>query len=170
MKTTDEIVSLFFSIDEPYAAGLFRAPEKGWFYRHCCAYAEWFRSLNPASYEPGDLLYPRKNRQWGGKTYAAYAQYAHTWMVRFDLLEEKGCSFKILVKLDIIHPEFALIDKNSNQIAVYKMNVMGEREENVFGIGNKQSNIVITTECEDMELIFFAAFILSRVDFSLYLL
>ena len=90
MKTTDEIVSLFLSIDEPYAAGLFRAPEKGWFYRHCCAYAEWFRSLNPASYEPGDLLYPRKNRQWGGKTYAAYAQYAHTWMVRFDLLETKS--------------------------------------------------------------------------------
>ena len=50
------------------------------------------------------------------------------------------------------------------------MNVPGEREENVAAIGNKQSNIVITTESEDMDAIFLGAFILGRVDFSLYLL
>lgn len=88
----------------------------------------------------------------------------------FDILEEKGYSFKILVKLDILHPEFALNDKDGNQVAVYKMNVPGEREENVAAIGNKQSNTVITTESEDMDAIFLGAFILGRVDFSLYLL
>lgn len=87
----------------------------------------------------------------------------------FDLLEEKGYSFKILLKLDILHPEFALMDNSGNQVAVFKMNVVGEREEGVGAIGNKQSNTVITTESDDLEGIFLAAFILSRVDFSLYL-
>ena len=87
----------------------------------------------------------------------------------FDILEEKGYSFKILLKLNILHPEFALIDKDGNQVAVYKMNVPGEKEEGVGAIGNKQSNTVITTDCEDLELIFLGAFIMSRVDFSLYL-
>ena len=87
----------------------------------------------------------------------------------FNILEEKGYSFKILVKLDILHPEFAMIDKSGNQVAVFKMNVIGEREDGVFAIGNKQSNIVITTESEDLDAIFLGAFIMSRVDFSLYL-
>ena len=87
----------------------------------------------------------------------------------FDILEEKGYSFKILVKLDIIHPEFALVDKNGNQLAVYKMNVAGPKEEGVSAIGNKQSNTIITTDSEDLETIFLGAFIMSRVDFSLYL-
>ena len=88
----------------------------------------------------------------------------------FELLEEMGYSFKILMKVDILHPEFALIDRNGNQAAVYKMNVSGPREENVMAIGNKQSNTVITTESEDIDAIFLGAFIMSRVDFSLYLL
>ena len=87
----------------------------------------------------------------------------------FDILEEKGYSFKILLKLDILHPEFALVDKNGNQIAVYKMNVAGEKEEGVGAIGNKQSNTVITTDSDDLETIFLGAFIMNRVDFSLYL-
>ena len=87
----------------------------------------------------------------------------------FDILEEKGYSFKILMKLDILHPEFALVDRNGNQTAVYKMNVPGEREEGVGAIGNKQCNTVITTDSDDLDAIFLGAFILSRVDFSLYL-
>ena len=87
----------------------------------------------------------------------------------FEILEEKGYSFKILKKLDILHPEFALMDNNGNQVAVYKMNVSGEKEEGVGAIGNKQSNTVITTDSEDLETIFLGAFIMSRVDFSLYL-
>ncbi len=87
----------------------------------------------------------------------------------FDILEEMGYSFKILVKLDILHPQFALMDKTGNQVAVYKMNVAGEKEENVFGVGNKQSNTVITTDSDDLDAIFLGAFILGTVDFSLYL-
>ena len=88
----------------------------------------------------------------------------------FEILEEMGYSFKLLLKLDILHPEFALMDRNGNQVAVYKMNVPGEKEENVFAIGKKQSNIVITTESDDLDAIFLGAFLMGRVDFSLYLL
>ncbi len=87
----------------------------------------------------------------------------------FEILEEMGYNFKIHLKLDILHPEFALLDKNGSQVAVYKMNVAGPKEENVTAIGNKQSNIVITTESGDMDAIFLGAFIMSRVNFSLYL-
>lgn len=88
----------------------------------------------------------------------------------FDVLAEMGYSFSILLKLDILHPEFALLDNSGNQVAVYKMNVSGEKEEGVFAIGNKQSNIVITTDSSDMDAIFLGAFIMSRVEFSRYLL
>lgn len=87
----------------------------------------------------------------------------------FDILEEKGYSFKLLAKLDILHPEFVLSDRDGNQVAVYKMNVSGEKEEGVSAIGNKQRNTLITTESEDLDMIFFVAFLLSRVNFSLYL-
>ena len=87
----------------------------------------------------------------------------------FDILKEKGYSFKILMKLNLLQPEFSLLDKNGYQVAVYKMNVTGEREEGVGAIGNKQSNMVITTDLDDLEAIFLAAFIMNRVDFSFYL-
>ena len=80
-----------------------------------------------------------------------------------------GYSFKIIAKLEILHPEFALVDKSGCQVAVYKMNVAGPKEEGVSAIGGKQSNTVITTESDDLDAIFFGAFILGRVDFSLYL-
>ena len=88
----------------------------------------------------------------------------------FECLADKGYSIKLLAKLDLLHPEFALVDASGNQVAVYKMNVIGEREEGVGAIGNKQSNTLITTESDDVESIFLAAFILGTVDFSLYLL
>ncbi len=88
----------------------------------------------------------------------------------YEILEEKGYTIKLHLKLDIIHPEFALIDKAGKEVAVYKMNVTGEREEGVVAIGNKQKNTVITTESDDIAAIFLGAFILGRVDFSLYLL
>lgn len=88
----------------------------------------------------------------------------------FEVLEEMGYSFKLLLKIDILHPEFALLDKSGNQVAVYRMNVSGEKEEGVSAIGSKQSNTVITTESSDMDAIFLGAFIISRVEFSRYLL
>ena len=87
----------------------------------------------------------------------------------FEVLEGMGYRFKLIAKLDILHPEFALIDNAGEQIAVYKMNVKGEREENVTAIGNLQRNTQITTESDNLELIFLGAFILGRVDFSLLL-
>ena len=88
----------------------------------------------------------------------------------FEVLEEMGYSFRILAKLDLLHPEFALLDKNGNQVAVYRMNVTGEKEEGVAGIGGRQSNTVITTESGDMDVIFLGAFIMGRVEYSRYLL
>ena len=87
----------------------------------------------------------------------------------FDLLEKMGYSFKIVAKIDLFHPGFALIDKSGNQVAVYKMNVTGPKEEGVAAVGSKQNNIVITTESDDLEAIFLGAFILGNVDFSLCL-
>ena len=87
----------------------------------------------------------------------------------FDILDEMGYSLGILPKLNLLHPEFVLYDISGNQAAVYKMNVTGAKEENVFAIGSKQSNTVITTESGDLDAVFLGAFILSRVDFSLYL-
>lgn len=88
----------------------------------------------------------------------------------YDVLAEKGYSIKLIAKLELLHPEFGLYDKDGYQVAIYKMNVTGEKEADVFAIGNKQSNTVITTDCNDMDAVFLGAFILSRVDFSLYLM
>ena len=88
----------------------------------------------------------------------------------FNILEENGYSIKLIMKLNLLHPEFALIDQAGNQVAVYKMNVVGEKEEGVLAIGNKQSNTVIETESDNLDIVFLGAFIMSRVDFSLYLL
>lgn len=86
----------------------------------------------------------------------------------FDTLADMGYSFRLLM-LDILHPEFALLDESGNRVAVYRMNVSGEKEEGVTAIGSKQSNTVIITENSDMEAIFLGAFIMSRVEFSSYL-
>lgn len=52
-----ELQELFTAIGEPFAAGLFSHPEKGYFYRYSCALANWFRAMEPAKYE-GEVLYP----------------------------------------------------------------------------------------------------------------
>ena len=57
MNTQESVVELFRSIGEPFAAGLFEAPEKGYFYRYSCAVASWFRAMEPTAYE-GEVLYP----------------------------------------------------------------------------------------------------------------
>ncbi len=88
----------------------------------------------------------------------------------FDILESRGYTLKLIMKFDLIHPKFGLYDNEGNKVAVYKMNVVGEREEGVGAIGNKQSNTEITTDSTDIDAIFLGAFILSRVDFSLYLM
>ena len=85
------IVSAFLALDEPYAAGLFEAPEKGYFYRHCCALASWFEHIPPVSYVTGERLYPGKNRYFTEivRRHAVCPHYAHTWEVDFGKLENK---------------------------------------------------------------------------------
>lgn len=84
----------------------------------------------------------------------------------FDTLERKGYHFSFKAKHGIMHPEFALVDKDGNEVANYKLNVRGERQESVMGIGHYQMNTVITTDSTDLDAIFLGAFILSRVDLS----
>lgn len=86
----------------------------------------------------------------------------------FDVLKDKGYFFQFL-KLDILHPEFAIQDESGNRVAVYRMNVPGKKEEGVVAIGSKQSNIVITTESGDIDVVFLGAFILSRVEYTRYI-
>lgn len=56
------LVEFFRSVDEPYAAGLFEEPDKGYFYRHCRAYACWFNAAEPPEYKSGEKLYPCNRR------------------------------------------------------------------------------------------------------------
>lgn len=85
----NDIVSLFYSIGEPFAAGLFEAPERGYFYRYSCAYARYFKWLKPAEYEQGDLIYPRGQRYFD-TSIAVRPQFAHTYQVDWELLKSKS--------------------------------------------------------------------------------
>ena len=50
----NELAKLFYEIDEPYAAGLFEEPDRGYFYRHALALARYYEHIPPAAYEPGE--------------------------------------------------------------------------------------------------------------------
>ena len=45
-----DLAKLFYDIGEPYAAGLFEDPQKGYFYRHAIANARYLEHLPPAVY------------------------------------------------------------------------------------------------------------------------
>lgn len=80
---------LFYSIGEPFAAGLFEQPEKSYFYRYCLAYARHFESLRPAPYEAGETLYPCGNK-FVDLNQAVVQQFAMTYWVEWDLLMKKS--------------------------------------------------------------------------------
>lgn len=80
---------LFYSIGEPFAAGLFEEPERSYFYRYALAYARYFENLRPAPYENGDLVYPREKRYFDPAC-AMRPQFANTYQVDWDLLEKKN--------------------------------------------------------------------------------
>lgn len=80
---------LFYSIGEPYAAGLFEEPEKSYFYRHALANARYLEALAPASYGEGEKLYPCKDR-FEDKKCAVRPQFAMTCMVDWAQLEKKN--------------------------------------------------------------------------------
>lgn len=83
----------FTSIDEPYLAGLFKSPEKGYFYRHCRAYAEWYMCAEPVEYKAGEKLYPALDRpkKLHSDPRAVFPVFAHTYYINRDLLKGKGC-------------------------------------------------------------------------------
>ncbi len=82
------IAAKFYEIGEPYAAGLFEASEKGYFYRHAIANARFFEQLPPAQYVPGDKLYPSYRRFFCSGC-AVCPQFAKTYDIDWDKLEAK---------------------------------------------------------------------------------
>lgn len=89
-----KIFDFFMSINEPYAAGLFEAPEKGYFNRHCRALARWFNTIEPVSYTPGETLYPCGSKYFSEAVWSrgCRPQYCLTYETDNGKLEEKCAS------------------------------------------------------------------------------
>lgn len=84
-----ELAKLFYSIDEPYAAGLFEEPEKDYFYRHAIANARYLEHLVPAKYEAGERLFPAKTKFFHSGC-AVTPQFALTYQIDWGKLEAKS--------------------------------------------------------------------------------
>ncbi|MBR5519917.1 MAG: hypothetical protein IKU55_04290, partial [Clostridia bacterium] len=82
------IAEKFYALGEPYVAGLFEAPEKGYFYRHALGNARYFEQLQPSEYVEGDKLFPSFRRNFFADT-AVRPQFAKTYEVDLDRLAEK---------------------------------------------------------------------------------
>jgi len=79
---------LFYDIGEPYAAGLFEHPEKGYFYRHSLAMARYYEALEPAVYE-GEPLYPAGRKTYD-RGYTVAPGHAWTYSVNWEALGQKS--------------------------------------------------------------------------------
>lgn len=84
----NETAGLFYSIGEPYAAGLFEEPEKDYFYRHATGAARYFEALPPTRYD-GESLYPC-GRKFFENDFAVQPHYAHSYCVDWPRLEKKS--------------------------------------------------------------------------------
>lgn len=89
MTAMNEIAALFYSIGEPYAAGLFEEPDKDYFYRYCLAYSRYWEALLPAKYDKGDRLYPTGNKVFT-LDLAVEPQYCTTHSINWKKLKEKS--------------------------------------------------------------------------------
>lgn len=85
----NRIAELFYSIGEPYAAGLFEEPEKDYFYRHALAHARYYETIEPAKYESGEQLYPSKTKFFQTGC-AVSPQFAMTYQINWGALEQKS--------------------------------------------------------------------------------
>ncbi len=94
---------LFYDLGEPYAAGLFEEPDKGYFYRHALGYARYYEALAPTPYD-GESLYPC-DRKFFENAPAMMPQYAHTYSVDWTRLENKSPEAARILKefTDISH-------------------------------------------------------------------
>ena len=84
-----ELAKLFYSIGEPYAAGLFEEPEKDYFFRHAVANARYLEHLAPAIYGEGERLYP-SNAKYFRTDCAVTPQFALTYQIDWNRLEQKS--------------------------------------------------------------------------------
>ncbi len=85
----NSLAELFYSIGEPFAAGLFEESEKDYFYRHALAHARYLEHLPPATYESGEHLYPAK-RKYFNSGFAVTPHYALTYQIDWGKLEGKS--------------------------------------------------------------------------------
>ncbi len=85
----NELAQLFYSIGEPYAAGLFENPEKDYFYRHAIANARYLEHIAPAKYDAGERLYP-SNAKFFHTRCAVTPQFAMTYQIDWNRLEKKS--------------------------------------------------------------------------------
>lgn len=98
------IYDYFMSVNEPYAAGLFEAPDKGYFYRHARGLARWFNTIPPVSYTPGEMLYPCSDKYFTETCQiGCRPQYCHTYEINWDILEEKCTSPEAEEPLKALH-------------------------------------------------------------------
>ncbi len=85
----NQLAELFYSIGEPYAAGLFENPEKDYFYRHAIANARYLEHAAPAKYDAGERLYP-SNAKFFHTGFAVTPQFALTYQIDWGKLESKS--------------------------------------------------------------------------------
>ena len=97
---------LFYNISEPYAAGLFEEPDRGYFYRHCLGYARYFEHLAPAVYEEGEKLYPCGTKFFCDA--AVIPDLAITYTINWEKLQKKNAEESAVAALK----EFYEISRN----------------------------------------------------------
>ena len=127
------IAARFYEIGEPYAAGLFEAPEKGYFYRHAIANARFIERLPVAEYVPGERLYPSDDRYFV-KDYAVRPQFAMTYTADFDILERKAPDLVAPMKefWDISHLPAGWTHSVPNYKRILKEGLSSYRERILF--------------------------------------
>ncbi len=87
----NNIAQLFYDLGEPYAAGLFEEPDKGYFYRHALALARYYDHLPVADYDVGEQIYPRKNKFFRYEIQRAVRpQFAMTYTADIPMLAKKS--------------------------------------------------------------------------------
>lgn len=123
------IAARFYEIGEPYAAGLFEAPEKGYFYRHAIANARFIAHLPVAEYRPGEKLYPSCNRFFH-RPYAVRPQFAQTYTVNFEELEKKAPDLAAPMRafFDISHMPMGWTHSTPNYKRILKEGLASYRE------------------------------------------
>jgi len=138
----NQIAALFYEIGEPFAAGLFEEPEKGYFYRFCLGYARYFEALRPAEWK-GEQLYPALKRFYDPAC-AVRPQFAISYEIDWKKLEEKSVEAAAQLRgfYDICHnpggwthaaPNYRRILKEG--LSSYRARVMARPEGEEFREG-----------------------------------